>query len=625
MNALISKFPIFHKQEDSSGLSSQFPIRYKLLIIITIVLVISVAGVTFLASYFFRKDSEVRVRENNIKINEILALKVQSDLKGIRQDVHILSSAILRTPNLQGAIAKEFFETDKSFVFFGAFGSGQTPKFEAFNEDFLKTYEYQKSEVNNVLGTIKDKIAKSYTGTTVILNVSPYFRHAMLCLAFPLSETKDTGTILITFIKLDLILDAFQTAGEVETFLIGEDGAVLAHPDAKVVLSGSNFNDLPIVVTMKKDVKDNGQIRYTTKEGIIYIGSYKKLGIGGVGVISQVQEEKIFAEVNNIQKRNIYLLVISLASAFIVVYLFAKSLSSPILGLVGAARSIQNGQYQLNLQVTTRDEVGVLTKSFMNMSRGLEEREKLKDSFSRFVNTDIAELAAQGKLSIGGVRRKSAVFFSDIRSFTAISEKLEPEDVVEFLNEYMAEMVTCVKETGGIVDKFIGDAIMATWGALRTTGNDSASAVEASLRMRDRLIAYNKGRGSIKKPIIKIGCGINTGFVIAGQIGSNDKMEYTVIGDTVNYASRVESCTKDAGADILISENTYQECKDLFVVESMGSIYVKGKVEPQKIYAVVARKTDTKGPKTMAEVRSLLGIKPPEKSTSGKPRQMGKK
>ncbi len=623
MNSL-TPTSLFKKNQATDGLTSQFPIRYKLLLIISIVLVVSVAGVTFLASYFFRLDSEVRVKENNIKINEILSLKVQADLKGIRQDVHLTSAAILRTPNQINGISKELFTSDPSFVLVAAYGPNFTSKYEAYNEEFLTSFEYQKSEIQNTIGTIKDKLSKAYSGATVIWNVSPYFRHAMLCMAFPLSETKDTGTILITFVKLDRISDAFQTAGNVETFLIGEDGSVLAHPDAKVVMSGANLNDLPIVQKMKKAVVDNGQIRYENKEKIAYLGSFKKLGIGGVGVISQVQEERVFAEVNNIQRRNVYLLIISLASAFIVIFIFAKSLSSPILSLVGAAKSIQNGQFKLDIKATTRDEVGVLTNSFVSMSRGLEEREKLKDSFSRFVNTDIAELAAQGKLEIGGVRRKSAVFFSDIRSFTAISEKLEPEDVVEFLNEYMAEMVTCVKETGGIVDKFIGDAIMATWGALRSTGNDSASAVEASLRMRDRLIQYNKGRGSVKKPIIKIGCGINTGYVIAGQIGSNDKMEYTVIGDTVNFASRVESCTKDAGADILISENTYQECKDLFNVESMGSIYVKGKVEPQKIYAVVSRKSDTKGPKTMAEVRELLGIKPPEKVAPGKKRTMGK-
>ncbi len=219
-------------------------------------------------------------------------------------------------------------------------------------------------------------------------------------------------------------------------------------------------------------------------------------------------------------------------------------------------------------------------------------------------------------MSIGGERKNCAVFFSDIRSFTSISEKLEPEDVVEFLNQYMSEMVTCVKETGGIVDKFIGDAIMATWGALRSTGNDSLDAVEASVRMRERLLIFNKGRGSVKKPIIRIGCGINTGNVIAGQIGSSDKMEYTVIGDTVNLASRVESLNKESGTDILISENTYEDVKGKFNTVSMGEIKVKGKAKAQKVYAVLGRKGDPNCPKNLQELRKLVGIPTPDSKKS---------
>ncbi|MCZ8155022.1 MAG: HAMP domain-containing protein [Leptospira sp.] len=600
-------------KEDSSSLNSAFPIRFKLLLIISFVLLVSVSGVIFLASYFFRKDSEVRVKENNIKINDILALKVKSDLQSIRQDVHIISGSIIRNPKVAQSVAKELFDVDQSFILVGAYGQGGQPKFEVLNEEFLQNFDYQKSEIQNLMGTIKDKVKKAYSGSTVIWNASPYFRHPMLCLAFPLSETKDTGTILITLVKLDRLLNAFQTSGTVETFLIGDDGSVLAHPDAKIVLSGSKLNDLPIVERMKKSLVDNGQFRYEDKEGKYFLGSFKKLGIGGVGVISQVEEDRIFAEVNNIQKRNMYLLVISLAIAFIMVYIFAKSLSTPILALVNAARMIQAGQFRLNLKATTRDEIGVLTRSFVSMGKGLEEREKLKDSFGKFVNTDIAELAAKGELAIGGERKNCAVFFSDIRSFTAISEKLEPEDVVEFLNQYMSEMVTCVKETGGIVDKFIGDAIMATWGAIRSSGNDSIDAVEASVRMRERLLIFNKGRGSVKKPIIRIGCGINTGYVIAGQIGSSDKMEYTVIGDTVNLASRVESLNKESGTDILISEYTYADVKDKFHTVSMGEIKVKGKVKAQKIYAVLGRKGDPKCPKTLADLRKLVGIPTPEK------------
>ncbi len=600
-------------KEDSKSLNSAFPIRFKMLLIISFVLLVSVSGVIFLASYFFRKDSEGVVKENNIKINDILALKVKSDLQSIRQDVHITAAGILRNPKASQAIAKELFGFDQSFILIGAYGPGLQPKFEVLNEDFLQNFDYQKSEIQNLMGTIKEKVKKAYSGSTVIWNASPYFRHPMLCLAFPLSESKDTQTILVTLVKLDRLLNAFQTSGTTETFLIGEDGSVLAHPDAKIVLSGSKLNDLPIVEKMKKSLVDNGQFRYENKEGAYYLGAFKKLGIGGVGVISQVEEEKVFQAVNDIQKRNMYLLVIFLALAFIVVYIFAKSLSTPILALVEAARMIQTGQFRLNLKATTRDEIGVLTRSFVSMGQGLEEREKLKDSFGKFVNTDIAELAAKGQLSIGGERKNCAVFFSDIRSFTAISEKLEPEDVVEFLNQYMSEMVTCVKETGGIVDKFIGDAIMATWGAIRSSGNDSLDAVEAAVRMRERLLIFNKGRGSVKKPIIRIGCGINTGYVIAGQIGSSDKMEYTVIGDTVNLASRVESLNKESGTDILISEYTYDDVKSKFNTISMGEIKVKGKVKAQKIYAVLGRKGDPKCPKTLADLRKLVGIPTPEK------------
>lgn len=600
---------ILSKNQNVSG-EFQFPIRYKLLLITSVVLLVSVSGVIFLASYFFRKDSEVRVKENNIKINDILSLKVKSDLHSIKQDVHITASAILRSTQSANGIANELFEEDQNFVFIGAYDSSFNPKFETINDQFLQKYDYQKSEVKNIIKNIQPKLKKSFSGTTVIWNISPFFRNPILCISFPLSETKDTHTILVTLVKLDSLLDAFQTSGPVETFLVSEDGSVLAHPDAKVVLSGNNLNDLPIVERMKKSTVDNGQFRYQNKDGEFYLASFKKLGIGGVGVISQVREAKIFEEVNNIQKRNGYLLIVFLSLSFIVVYLFAKSLSTPILKLVDASEEIRKGNYHINLHATTQDEIGTLTKSFVSMGRGLEEREKLKDSFGRFVNQDIAELAAKGKLAIGGQRKYCTIFFSDIRSFTAISEKLQPEEVVEFLNSYMSEMVKCVQETGGTVDKFIGDAIMATWGALRDHKHHAKASVDAALRMREKLIEFNQNRGTVKKPLIKIGCGINTGYVIAGQIGSSDKMEYTVIGDSVNLASRVESLNKETHTDILVTETTYQEIKSEFDILSMGEIEFKGKSKAQKVYAVLGRKSDPNCPKTLSELQSIVGIEP---------------
>jgi adenylate cyclase len=242
------------------------------------------------------------------------------------------------------------------------------------------------------------------------------------------------------------------------------------------------------------------------------------------------------------------------------------------------------------------------------MGKGLAEREKMKDAFGKFVNKDIAERILRDEIKLGGERKNAAIFFSDIRNFTAMSENLQPEEVVEFLNQYMTRMVGCVNQTQGVVDKFIGDAIMAVWGTPISHGNDTANAVECALRMRESLAEFNKMRGGAKKPVIKIGCGINYGPVLAGQIGSQDRMEYTVIGDAVNLASRVESLNKPFGTDVLISEDSYQLVKDLFVVAPMEKILVKGKKDPQQIYAVLSRKNDSKGIKTIAELRAFLGI-----------------
>jgi len=180
--------------------------------------------------------------------------------------------------------------------------------------------------------------------------------------------------------------------------------------------------------------------------------------------------------------------------------------------------------------------------------------------------------------------------------------------VVEFLNEYMTRMVGCVNVTSGVVDKFIGDAIMAVWGAPVSYGNDTEHAIDGALMMRKQLAEFNQGRGGIKKPLIRIGCGINTGPVLAGQIGSEERMEYTVIGDTVNLASRIEQLNKPFGTDILISQDTYAITRGIYRVEPMQKIKVKGKAEPLQIYAVLGRMDDPSAPRSLEDLRRLLGI-----------------
>ena len=185
---------------------------------------------------------------------------------------------------------------------------------------------------------------------------------------------------------------------------------------------------------------------------------------------------------------------------------------------------------------------------------------------------------------------------------------MEPEQVVDFLNEYMTLMVSIIHKTGGVVDKYIGDAIMAVWGAPISKGNDVENCMRATLEMRSELISLNnkrKARGDF--PII-IGCGVNTGPILSGQIGSPERLEYTVIGDTVNLASRVEALSKPFAVDIVITENTYQQVKRKYNVVEMPKITVKGKTQEQKLYTLLGSKGDRKAPKTLDELRKLVGI-----------------
>ena len=379
---------------------------------------------------------------------------------------------------------------------------------------------------------------------------------------------------------MEKFLSAFKTSGITENFMVNGDGVVLAHPNSNIVLSGTNLSNSPIVKAMLKSTVDNGLTRYENEESKkFYMGSYKKIGFAGIGVISTVLEEKAFEQVYNIQRRNLLIMAITLCTAILVVFVYANTLTNPILNLVEATKKIEEGQFRVDIKPVARDEVGLLTNSFVKMGKGLEEREKVKSMLGSMidpvVNKEVAEMVLNGELKLGGEKKNCAIFFSDIRSFTAISEKLDPQEVVEFLNAYMTEMVRCVNETHGTVDKFIGDAVMATWGAAFSRGNDAENAVNGALMMRKALLKFNEGRGGDKKPIIKIGCGLNYGPVVAGQIGSSDKMEYTVIGDAVNLASRVETLNKPFGTDILISEDLYNIVKDIFKVEKMKAIKVK--------------------------------------------------
>ncbi|MBD3251626.1 CHASE2 domain-containing protein [Candidatus Uhrbacteria bacterium] len=220
-----------------------------------------------------------------------------------------------------------------------------------------------------------------------------------------------------------------------------------------------------------------------------------------------------------------------------------------------------------------------------------QERRKIKALFSRYVSPSVVETILEDptKLHLGGERRRMTVFFSDIRGFTSISESMEPEELVTHLNSYLDQMTDIVFKHDGVLDKYIGDAVMAFWNAPFDQEDHALRAVKTALDMNRALDQMNEDR-AFGDHEFRIGMGMNTGDMIVGNTGGKVHTDYTVLGDHVNLASRLESLTKEYGVRILVSQATVDELRGEVLVRKLDKVSVKGKREPVTIYEVVALK-----------------------------------
>jgi adenylate cyclase len=307
----------------------------------------------------------------------------------------------------------------------------------------------------------------------------------------------------------------------------------------------------------------------------------------GISVVTALD----VTDVQGIIRKNLAFALLVLLFAAGVSVAFGSSIASLMsraLGRVNVAlKKLEKQEYVHVDAIRTGDELDDLAAGFNTMVDGMLERDKLKTTMGKYMTASVMDHLMSGQVQLGGETLTVTILFTDIRSFTTLSEKMNAQELVGLLNEYFTEMVGIVMDGDGVVDKYIGDAIMAVFGAPVPKPDDAKNAVIAAVRMRQGLRVLNKRLVARGMQELRTGIGIHTGEVVAGNIGSERRMEYTVIGDAVNLASRLESSTKDLGVHVLISEDTWKLVKDVVVTRPVKEITVKGRKQPVMTYEVL--------------------------------------
>jgi adenylate cyclase len=322
-----------------------------------------------------------------------------------------------------------------------------------------------------------------------------------------------------------------------------------------------------------------------------YVTLFKTEDLLGDDPVTVVLQRPLSFELAAAHELENYILLISLGAlgaATLVALSIAHGVSQPVQQLAEYTRHVAAGDYTRRIELWREDELGQLATAFNDMSAGLAERDRVRDLLDKNVSPEVAAQLMRDGAALGGEEREVTVLFADLRGFTPLSETLPPREVLALLNRYLDRMSAEIERHGGVIDKFIGDEIMALFGAPVSHGDDADRALAAALGMEAALAQLNREFAAEGRPPLAIGIGINTARVVAGNMGSHRRLNYSVIGDGVNVAARLQTLTRtpEYQASILVSAATLRAARASHRTRSLGEVTVKGRAEPVTLFAL---------------------------------------
>lgn len=322
-----------------------------------------------------------------------------------------------------------------------------------------------------------------------------------------------------------------------------------------------------------------------------YVTAYRRVSVADGPPVWVVLQRSLQAELAPSRQLEAVLAIVTilgLAAAIAAALGLARSFANPVRLLAKHTERISYGDYDTRIELDRADELGRLAEAFNAMSAGLAERDRVRDLLDKNVSPEVAARLLRDGHALGGEEREVTVLFADLRGFTTLAEGMPAPELVALLNRYLDRMSAALEAEGGVIDKYIGDEIMALFGAPVAAPDGADRAVRAALGMRSALAAFNRELAAEGRPALAFGVGINTARVVAGNIGSRRRLNYSVIGDGVNLAARLQPLTRRAefAADIIVSETTRAALGGRYSLRPLGVVEVKGKAKAVRIHAV---------------------------------------
>jgi adenylate cyclase len=573
-------------------------LSFKLLIGLSLLIVGMIASVSYFNSKYIKDMILQRERDFNLstvegKSNELVSYvdKKQTEVSSIAAEY--LASNDIQNTNIKleqsdDILSLEIYSVQKSQYQMEVFSS----KVEKADGN-LSLWPVRKNKAISEL-TLDPAHYIILNSTTNFKNIANGQSTPSLALILPYSQLNSKlDLIVIAHIDSRKLLKIISSQRLGELFILNNSGELLLSSKENVIFEPSQ----KAYAEPYQFAKNYPLTRFSGlfDQGTSVVSFVKNKF--GLYIFNQVPTQILLAPAELVVLTTFRISGYFLAAAIFLLFLFSLNLTKSLEKIARMTLEIARGNFDHEptkiLKQFFKDEVHTLAVSVDKMLKGLIERDRFKTLFNKFHGSAVTNDLIKNEIVLRGEKKNVFVFFSDLRGFTQMSESKDPSEVVTMLNEYFSYMVPAIDESGGVVDKFIGDAIMAVWGVPNSNPDDGKNALTACLKMRTTLNELNMLRRQRGEQDLWIGMGLHYGEAISGTIGSMERMEYTVIGNTINTASRIEASTKAFGTDLLVSEEVQAQLPD-FIYELAGSVEAQGRSEPLKLYKVKGLITEDK-------------------------------